>query len=116
MSASNSLDSSLNTLKKLDANEIRIVCETLIKILSRIRDKPYDVAARLVPLESDDVLYNLMPYEGALEILFDIGFEEVILLKNKLEEMLINKNYFLILKNNKPLYYRTMTALSCPQL
>lgn len=68
----------LNKLKQNgDKNEIRIVCQTLLKIISKILDKPNESSLRKISLDSDDVLYNLMPYEGALETLFEMGFEEV---------------------------------------
>ena len=70
-------DATLDTLKKNDPNEIKTVCETLLRILAKIQQNPFDLKSRTVLLESDDVLYNLMPFEGALEILFDIGFQEV---------------------------------------
>lgn len=75
--SSDQFTSSLDLIKKNDPNEIKIVCETLLRILSNIQKSPNEAKLRKLSLESDDVLYNLMPYEGALEALFVIGFEEV---------------------------------------
>ena len=75
--SSDQFTSSLDLIKKNDPNEVKIVCETFLRILSNIQKSPNEAKLRKLPLESDDVLYNLMPYEVALEALFVIGFEEV---------------------------------------
>lgn len=77
----------LNQIKENDPNEIEIVCGTLLKILKNITDKPTDLSLRRISLESDEVLYNLMPYEGALAILFEIGFQEVIINISRIEKI-----------------------------
>lgn len=78
MSDDKSFASTLETLKKNDPKQVKIVCETLLRILRAVQTcAPGDETSRRIRLESDDVQYNLLPYEGGLEILFDMGFEEV---------------------------------------
>lgn len=93
---SESLRSSLKLITENNPNEVKIVCDTLLRILRSIHEKPNDVALRKVRLESDDVLYNLMPYEGALEALFVIGFEEVIEIIS-LRRWLINPAFHILI-------------------
>lgn len=93
--SSDQFTSSLDLIKKNDPNEIKIVCETLLRILSNIQKSPNEAKLRKLSLESDDVLYNLMPYEGALEALFVIGFEEVCYVnKPKLFRYIINSKSY----------------------
>lgn len=87
MSDDKSFNQSLETLKNNDKNEIKIVCETLLKILRKIQTNPNDQTARSIQLSSDDVQYSLLPYEGAFEILFDIGFQEVIHQKERASQI-----------------------------
>jgi hypothetical protein len=59
-------------------DDIIKICTTLIKIFSSIVDKPNEAEHRRIRLDSSDVMENLMPYSGGLEVLFEIGFQEVL--------------------------------------
>ena len=76
---SSSLDSvGLKRILENSNDDIIKICTTLIKILSNIVDKPNETEHRRIRLESSDVMENLMPYSGGLEVLFEIGFQEVL--------------------------------------
>ncbi len=64
-------------IKENTKEEKIIICEILVKILTKIIDKPQDVEPRRLLLESPDVSENLMPFNGGLEVLFEMGFVEV---------------------------------------
>jgi hypothetical protein len=57
-------------LKRIKENknpsEIKIVCQTLIKIIDSIIAKPNDISCRSIKLDCHDVSENLMPYIGEL--------------------------------------------------
>lgn len=67
----------LKRIKENSKVEIVKICETLIKILDSIIQKPNAPEPRRIFLESPDIIDNLMPYSGGLETLFEIGFVEV---------------------------------------
>ena len=58
-------------------DDIIKVCRTLVRILGGIVTRPNDTEPRRIRLDHADIVENLMPYSGALEILFEIGFQEV---------------------------------------
>ena len=68
---------SLKRINENSSDKIKLICRTLSKILVAILKDPEQLAPRTLKLDSDEVAQNLMPYSGGLEILFEIGFEEV---------------------------------------
>ena len=67
----------IEKIKENKKEHILIICETLIKITQNIIQYPDDLNKRKVYLDSNDVLNNLMPYSGGLEVLFEMGFQEL---------------------------------------
>ena len=68
------------SLAKIGENSpehIKIVCNTVLKILERIIERPDDPGRRRILLDSPEVADSLLPHSGGLEILFELGFEEV---------------------------------------
>lgn len=74
----------LKSLKQILENnqqhDQEIVYKTLKSILENIIKNPNKNGHRRIDLLSDEIIKNLMPFSGALEFLFEIGFEEVILI------------------------------------
>lgn len=102
------MSSDLVGLKRILENSndnIIKVCTTLINILSKIISKPNETENRRIRLDSSDVIENLMPFSGGLEVLFEIGFQEVISI---MEFKNIKKtiNFFIII-------FRKVKAFSC---
>lgn len=92
------------SLKLIDSNENDIklqICITLENILTKILLNPSSNEHRRVDLMSDEVINNLMPFEGGLHSLFELGFienEDSFFLPknanlNKIEEFLKQLNF-----------------------
>ena len=64
-------------IKENKLDDLKIVCQTLIKILKEILDNPNDASKRKLYLDSDEISNKLMPFTGGLETLFEIGFQDV---------------------------------------
>jgi hypothetical protein len=68
------------SIKKIKENEpeTRVkLCESLKKILGSILANPEADDSRRISLLSSDIVDNLMPFDGGLESLFEVGFVEV---------------------------------------
>ena len=69
---------SLNRIKENPRDKIDLICDTLIKIIDKIISDPNNGVARKLKIDSPEVFENLMPHSGAMELLFEIGFQEVL--------------------------------------
>jgi hypothetical protein len=70
-----------DSLKKIKENnnekDVEIICKTLIKLINNILIDPRDDKSRTIKLESKDISDILITFDGGMEALFEIGFEEV---------------------------------------
>jgi hypothetical protein len=66
-----------NRIKDNSKEDILKICKSLLAIIEKIIKNPYDEQNRRLKLESEEVSKKLMPYSGGLEVLFEMGFEEV---------------------------------------
>ena len=98
-----------NRIKENSKENIIIICETLISILEKIIAKPNDSHSRRISLQSDEVANKLMPYSGGLEVLFEMGYEEVSFIYIYLFHSSVSLiNFFLVEFSN-----RKKTVFSC---
>jgi hypothetical protein len=68
------------SIKKIKENEVTVrtkLCVTLKNIVQKILENPDDKDCRKISLLNSDVVDDLMPFDGGLESLFEIGFVEV---------------------------------------
>jgi hypothetical protein len=70
----------IDKIKENKYDDLKVVCLTLIKLLKEILNNPNDISKRKLFLDSDDVCNKLMPFSGGLETLFEIGFQDVIII------------------------------------
>jgi hypothetical protein len=66
---------SIGKIKANKTEDRQKICETLKKVLSKIVANVDD--SRRISLLDANIVDNLMPYDGGLEALFEIGFIEV---------------------------------------
>ena len=67
--------------------QVGLVCATLVRLVEAILERPGEPALRRLRLNSADVAERLMPYSGGLELLFELGFEEVSLRDSKISQV-----------------------------
>lgn len=64
-----------------NANEVYLECtEVLIGIAKNVLNQPYNTKFRSISLGSSVVANKLLPANGAMECLFEMGFKEVFIL------------------------------------